>query len=172
MARVLSDIDVSRSAPVACFLELEAAARSCNASPCWSQKLFMFFFCFKVIYFFVIACVSSFYIEAHLSVLTFQHSESQARMTILWLLALQHGHQTSLVVLLVKHLNLDRICMLRITTLNLMSKIQSLKTILRILNKQLQMRPSLKIMTLPSPKSLVMGMWFVFHISLSNFSLK
>ncbi|KAL1551370.1 PX domain-containing protein EREX-like [Salvia divinorum] len=28
MARVLSDIDVSRSAPVACFLELEAAARS------------------------------------------------------------------------------------------------------------------------------------------------
>ncbi|XP_042052598.1 PX domain-containing protein EREX-like [Salvia splendens] len=28
MARLLSDIDVSRSAPVACFLELEAAARS------------------------------------------------------------------------------------------------------------------------------------------------
>lgn len=28
MAKVLSDIDVSRSAPVACFLELEAAARS------------------------------------------------------------------------------------------------------------------------------------------------
>ncbi|KAG6426049.1 hypothetical protein SASPL_110263 [Salvia splendens] len=36
MARLLSDIDVSRSAPVACFLELEAAARSCNASPCSS----------------------------------------------------------------------------------------------------------------------------------------
>lgn len=29
MAKVLSDIDVSRSVPAACFLELEAAARSC-----------------------------------------------------------------------------------------------------------------------------------------------
>lgn len=29
MTKVLSDIDVSRSVPVASFLELEAAARSC-----------------------------------------------------------------------------------------------------------------------------------------------
>lgn len=29
MEKVLPDIDISRSAPVACFLELEAAARSC-----------------------------------------------------------------------------------------------------------------------------------------------
>lgn len=33
MAKVLSDMDFSRSAPVACFLELEAAARSCMCSP-------------------------------------------------------------------------------------------------------------------------------------------
>lgn len=30
MEKVLSDMDVSRSAPVACFLDLEAAARSCR----------------------------------------------------------------------------------------------------------------------------------------------
>ena len=29
MQKLLSDIDLSRSAPVAAFLELEAAARSC-----------------------------------------------------------------------------------------------------------------------------------------------
>lgn len=29
MTKLLSDIDVSRSAPVASFIELEAAARSC-----------------------------------------------------------------------------------------------------------------------------------------------
>lgn len=30
MGKLLSDIDVSRSAPVAAFLELEAAVRSCK----------------------------------------------------------------------------------------------------------------------------------------------
>jgi len=30
MEKLLSDIDISRSAPVAIFLELEAAARSCR----------------------------------------------------------------------------------------------------------------------------------------------
>lgn len=32
MQKLLSDIDLSRSAPVAAFLELEAAARSCMCS--------------------------------------------------------------------------------------------------------------------------------------------
>ena len=32
MEKLLSDVDVSRSAPVAIFLELEAAARSCMFS--------------------------------------------------------------------------------------------------------------------------------------------
>lgn len=31
MTKLLSDIDVSRSVPVASFLELEAAARSCTS---------------------------------------------------------------------------------------------------------------------------------------------
>lgn len=32
MGQLLSDIDISRSTPVAMFLELEAAARSCRCS--------------------------------------------------------------------------------------------------------------------------------------------
>lgn len=33
MGKLLSDIDLSRSVPVASFLELEAAARSCRCLP-------------------------------------------------------------------------------------------------------------------------------------------
>jgi len=35
MGKVLSDIDLSRSAPMAAFLELEVAARSCRCFFCY-----------------------------------------------------------------------------------------------------------------------------------------
>ena len=40
MGKVLSDIDLSRSATVAAFLELEVAARSCRCFSCYILWLF------------------------------------------------------------------------------------------------------------------------------------
>lgn len=44
MEKLLSDIDLSRSAPVATFLELEAAARSCRCflDASWNQHCISF----------------------------------------------------------------------------------------------------------------------------------
>lgn len=44
MEKLLSDIDLSRSAPVATFLELEAAARSCRCflNAFWNQHYISF----------------------------------------------------------------------------------------------------------------------------------
>jgi hypothetical protein len=39
MQKLLSDIDLARSAPVAAFLELEAAARSCMRIDPWSRHI-------------------------------------------------------------------------------------------------------------------------------------
>lgn len=52
MTKVLSDIDFSRSAPVACFLELEAAVRSCMhiLSGCCIIEIYFLSFCSQVIY--------------------------------------------------------------------------------------------------------------------------